>query len=132
MSPHYWRRYVDDTYTLLPCDLISDFHDFLNSRNQNIQFTREEEEESKLAFLDAEVTQHDDGHLTTKVYRKATHTDQYLNWDSNHHLEHKRSVVRTLFRRADMLISSPEDKELEKEQVLDSSFGSKWLQEMGP
>ena len=59
----------------------------------------------KLSFLDALPSQEEDSHVPTKAYRKPPHTDQYLNWNSNHHLEHKRLVVRTVLRRADKIIT---------------------------
>ena len=44
--------------------------------------------------------------LETKVYRKLTHTDKYLAFDSHHPICHKKSVAKTLLRRADCLPSS--------------------------
>ena len=45
------------------------------------------------------------------------HTDQYLNFQSNHPLENKRGVVRTLVHRAEAIVSDPKDKEAELQHV---------------
>ena len=59
-----------------------------------------------MPFLDILVTPQEDGTLTTKVYRKPTHTDQYLQWDSHHNLACKYSMVNTLTHRAKAVCSS--------------------------
>ena len=46
------------------------------------------------------ITRDDDGTLCSSVYRKKTHTDQYLQYSSHHPSSHKQSVTRTLFTRA--------------------------------
>ena len=44
----------------------------------------ETEKDNKLAFLDTAVLREPDGRLTISVYRKPTHTDQYLAYNSHH------------------------------------------------
>ncbi|BHF74077.1 hypothetical protein SprV_0401716100 [Sparganum proliferum] len=53
------------------------------------------------------------GSLKTTVYRKATNTPQVLSYHSNHPLCHKRSCVRSLYKRADTHCSEPADKAAE-------------------
>ena len=43
--------------------------------------------------------------LTTSVYRKPTHTDQYIHHHSNHHPQIKRAIIATLVRRAKSICS---------------------------
>ena len=52
----------------------------------------------------------DDGSIKTKVYHMENHTDQYLHFSSNHPLEHKREVVKTLMHRMDTMVSDERDK----------------------
>ena len=70
-----------------------------------------------LAFLDCAVTVQEDGSLNTTVYRKATHTDQYLLFDSHHPLIHKLGVIRTLFHRAENIPSTEEAKSKEQSHL---------------
>ena len=57
-----------------------------------------------LAFLDTWMVMESEGSISTEVFSD-THTDQYLNFSSNHPLEHKRGVMRTLMNRAARLVS---------------------------
>ena len=63
------------------------------------------ENNSNIAFLDTSVCREPDGRLTTSVYRKPTHTDQYLAYDSHHPQSVKRGIVKCLYDRAKRLVT---------------------------
>ena len=96
---------------------VNEFTEHLNSIDEDIKFTTEPEMEGKLPFLDSCTTLNDGGSLDLTVYRKPTHTDQYLNFDSSHHFQHKRFVVRTLINRANCMVTKPKQKDAEIRHV---------------
>ena len=73
-----------------------------------------------MPFLDILVTPGRDGSLSTSVYRKPTHTDLYLQWDSHHALTSKYSVIGTLQHRANTICSNPQL--LQKEEHLKNAL----------
>ena len=50
-----------------------------------------------------------EGKLITKVYRKPTHTQQYINWLSNHPKNMLLGVLKGLIHRAHVLCDLKED-----------------------
>ena len=91
----FWKRYVDDVLTAVPVDQVHGMLAHINSINQNIQFTSEREQGHVIPFLDVTILHNNDGSLSTKVYCKPTHTDQYLQFSSHHPTgpaAHKRAV----------------------------------------
>ena len=55
------------------------------------------EEDNIILFLDTTASRDSDGLLTNTVYRKPTHTDQYLAYDSHHLQSVKRVIVKRLY-----------------------------------
>ena len=120
IPPRFWRRYMDDTCTALPHDLVDPFHEHLNSLELHIQFTVERESGGQLPFLDVLLTREEGGTMSTEVHRKPMHTDQYLAFDSHHPAAHKRPVVRTLMCQAETLSSSGVNHVQKEKHIQDS------------
>ena len=99
-TPSLWLRFVDDTFVINKAEHSQDLLQHINSQDLHIQFTVEPTQQDSLPFLDTLVTIQPDNTFSTTVYRKPTHTDQYLHWDSNHHITAKQSVFNTLAHRA--------------------------------
>ena len=98
-----WKRFVDDTFTIIKKEDRNSFLQHLNSIHPNIRFTCEEGMMGPCQSL----TPEEDGSQSTSVFRKPTHTDLYLQWDSHHTIPSKYSVAGTLYHRAKTVCSNP-------------------------
>ena len=94
--PKKWYRYVDDVFSIIKKHALNSFHNLLNSIDADINFTIEHEQDGRLSFLDILVSPTNNGILITSVYRKPTHTDNYLEFNSHHDKQHKVSTAQTL------------------------------------
>ena len=114
-----WNRYVDDVLATVKNDKTDDIlhTSTINNTTENIKFTKEEEDNNQLAFLDILLTRTDDGTIKTQVYRKKTHTDQILNFNSNHPTQHKISCIRSLFNRIDTHCKTEQAKQTERKYL---------------
>ncbi len=114
----FWKRFVDDIISAVSRNDIDILLQHLNSIEPSIQFTVERETNGHLAFLDLNVYRTIEGKLETAVYRKPTHTDKYLSYNSHHPVSHKKSVAKTLLQRAEHLPSNSDSQANEREYVL--------------
>ena len=117
--PKLWLRYVDDVLEIVRKDSVQKLTDHINTidKSESIKFTYEEETEGKLPFLDTLIVKKEDGTVKLLVYRKPTHTDQYLNYKSHHPLHQKLGVIRTLYDRKDNIVTEEDDKQQEEQKV---------------
>ena len=133
--PSLWRRFVDDTFVIIKKTQKESFISHINSIDENIQFTMEDSRaDGSIPFLDTLVTPCPDGSLSTRVYRKPTHTDLYLQWDSHHTIAAKYSVVSTLHHRAKAVSSTQqllEQEEHHLEKVLKENKYPSWALNRG-
>jgi len=117
-KPKLWKWYVDDVLELIKRGQVRNLTDHINSIDPagNIKFTYEEEEDKQILFLDTLLVRREDGSVKLLVYRKKTHTDQYLNFSSHHPLKHKPAVIRTLLERCYSIVSEEDDQKKEHVQ----------------
>ncbi|XP_058941979.2 uncharacterized protein [Pocillopora verrucosa] len=104
--PRYYRRYVDDTLTVMPDRVTAgQFLDTLNSTHPSLQFTMEVEREGSLPFLGTELLNRAPK-IESKVYIKRTNTGLLLHFQSHVDIKYKRSLVNTMVDRAYRLSSN--------------------------
>ena len=115
-SPKVWERFVDDVYSILKRTHLENFFHHISNLHQNIKFTMEEESNGELAFLDT-LLKRNNGEISVLVYRKPTHTDQYLHYSSHHQTSSKESVVSSLFNRAYSIITNKDDLHKENARI---------------
>ena len=129
----FWKRYADDVLTAVPADQVDGMLAHINFINQNIQFTSEREQGNVIPFLDVMIRHNDNGALSTKVYRKPTHMDQYLQFSSHHPTAHKQAVVSTLslLKRANSHCSTnslvQEERSYVKETLQQNGYPERFL-----
>ena len=115
VQPKVWKRYVDDSFCIIKRVAVNSFHTTLNPIDPHISFPIKEESDRQIAFLDTLVSLKDNT-ITIDVYRKATHTERYLDFSSHHGKRHMISTAETLLHRAIKLPNTPQGKNIEINQ----------------
>ncbi|XP_048242931.1 uncharacterized protein LOC125375923 [Haliotis rufescens] len=104
---------VDDTFVILKQDQDPTLLlQHLNQKHPRVQFTIETEKDNQLPFLDVLVCRNSANRIQTSVYRKPTHTDQYIHFNSNYSLRTKTGIISTLTKRAINLSSADPKPEI--------------------
>ena len=82
----FWKRYMNDTCVALATCKCKAFLGHLSIVEPTILFALEPELDGKLPFLDILLEHCPDGSVSTSVFRKTTHMDRYLDFNSHHPL----------------------------------------------
>ena len=90
--PKIWERHVDDVFSVIQRIYLQELPNPSSTESRQT--------------------------ISVKVYRKPTHTNQYLNYTSHHSASAKQSVITALFDRADNVVSSKKDRGEEKQHIL--------------
>ena len=95
----FYCRYVDDTFLLVKPVDITHIHNLFNKFDKNLRFTVDRFENEVPHFLDIKISL-----LGLTIYRKNTHTGQYINFELI--WNYKISWTRSLTTRAKQMCSA--------------------------
>ena len=96
----------------------ADFNDCLNAVHSRVQFTREEEENKSIAFLDVFITREENGTLSTRIYRKPSNTNICIKPQSCQNPATTAASFKGELCRCHRLCSSPQQISKEIEHTL--------------
>ena len=109
----HWFRYVDDILCMWPCDRnVDNFLQQLNQLAPSIHFTKEQEYNNMISFLDVNIHRSDRS-LKFSIFRKPSNINSYVHYYSAHPSEVKQSVFSSMYLRALRICS---------EEFLDTEF----------
>ena len=100
---HAYYRYVDDTFLIIPKNMIKEILENFHSYHSRLKFTNELEFENTLLFLNILTIKNNDGIIETNWHRKNTFLGRYLNYFSNHPLKQKIAIIKNLVDTAILL-----------------------------
>ena len=112
-----YRRFVDDTFLLFRSkDHVAKFRNYLNKQHKNIKFTSEIEENGLLSFLYIKISRENNKFVTT-VYRKATFSVTFTNFESVISDIYNCGLIETLLHSSFRLWSNYENTHREIETL---------------
>ena len=116
-KPVLYRRYVDDIFVLFKSkDHLLSFAKYMNTRHKNLKFTFDFEQNNSFSFLDVKIT-HGSNRFSTSVFRKATFSGVFRNFDSFIFESYKTNLIFTLLFRCFTICSDMQSFHLEVEQL---------------
>ena len=95
-SPKVWECHVDAVLSIVHKTYPQELLEHINNLHPQTHSTKEEENSSTLPFLDTLVQRNHDETISIKIYRKPTHTNQYLKYTSHNPKSAKQSVITAL------------------------------------
>ena len=106
--PKVQERFVEEVYSIITRTHLENFFHQIDNLHQNIKSNMEEESNGEVAFLDTLLKQNNE-EISVLVYRKPTHSDQYLHYSPHHQASCKESAIVSLFNRAYSIITNKDD-----------------------
>jgi len=94
LKPRRRKSYVDDTNVKWQHgkEELNGFLERLNGISNDIKFTMELEDNNCIPFPNILITRNEDGPLGHQVFKKKTHSVNYLHANTHHYLTHKFGI----------------------------------------
>ena len=125
VDPKMYVRYMDDTFVIFKNKECSDeFLKSLFNLHPSLKYTKEDEKQRTISFLDVSVQRNDNGKYKTRTYRKSKEFSSFVPWSSFCPKKTKLGVLVGAIKRSTK-ICSPEhlNDELKTIKNIFSSLG---------